>query len=332
MMQATRRRFIAIAAAAGGLPLLPYAARSEAAANPQLRIWSGAALGADATMQIHHPDPAAADRLIKASLLEVERLEKELSLYRADSAISRLNRDGVIDDPPFDLSQVLAASRRYGALTGGAFDVTVQPLWDLYAAHFSRPDASPHGPSPQAIAAAVARVGQDALDVDASRIQFTRPAMSLTLNGIGQGYVTDRIVDLLHAGGVEHAMVDMGETYALGAHPSGEPWLAGIADPKAPNEIVERVMLADRAIATSGGYGTMFDPAGRFNHLFEPQTGRTSWRWLSVSVEAATAAEADALSTAFSLMPEEATAPIVRKLGLVAHFIRRDGSRFVQRA
>jgi thiamine biosynthesis lipoprotein len=332
MMRATRRRFIAIAAAAGGLPLLPFAARSQTAANGQLRIWSGAALGADATMQIHHPDPAAADRLIAASLLEVERLEKEMSLYRADSAISRLNRDGVIDNPPFDLAQVLAESRRYGALTGGAFDVTVQPLWDLYAAHFSRPDASPDGPPAEAIAAAVARVGQDALEVDASRIRFARPAMSLTLNGIGQGYVTDRVVDLLRAGGVEHAMVDMGETYALGDHPSGDPWSVGIADPRAPQQTVERVMLADRAIATSGGYGTMFDPAGRFNHLFEPQTGRTSWRWLSVSVEAATAAQADALSTAFSLMPEDATAPIVRKLGLVAHFIRPDGSRLVQRA
>jgi len=51
-----------------------------------------------------------------------------------------------------------------------------------------------------------------------------------------------------------------------------------------------------------------------------------------VSVEAATATEADALSTAFSVMPEQATAPIVRQLGLVAHFVRPDGSRLVQRA
>ena len=331
-MRATRRRFIAITAAAGGLPLLPLLARSAPAKSPALRVWSGAALGADATMQIHHPDPSAADRLIAASLAEVERLERELSLYRADSAISRLNRDGVLDDPPFDLTQVLAESRRYGALTGGCFDVTVQPLWGLYAAHFSQPDAAPEGPGAEAIARAVARVGQEALDVDASRIRLTRPGMGLTLNGIGQGYVTDRVVDLLRAGGVEHAMVDMGETHALGTHPSGAPWSVGLEDPRAPGQVAERIPLADRAVATSGGYGTQFDPAGRFNHLFEPQTGRTSWRWLSVSVEAATAAQADALSTAFSLMPEEATAPLVRTLGLVAHFVRLDGSRFTQRA
>ena len=95
-MRATRRRFIAITAAAGGLPLLPFAAaRAAPSANPCLRVWSGAALGADATLQIHHPDPAAADRLIAASLAEVERLEQVMSLYRPDSALSRLNRDGV---------------------------------------------------------------------------------------------------------------------------------------------------------------------------------------------------------------------------------------------
>ena len=124
--------------------------------------------------------------------------------------------------------------------------------------------------------------------------------MSVTLNGIGEGYVTDRVVDLLRAGGVEHAMVDMGEIYALGTHPMGQPWSVGLEDPRAPEYIDQRIPLADRAVATSGGYGTMFDPAGQFNHLFEPRTGRTSWRWLSVSVEAATTTEADALSTAFA--------------------------------
>jgi thiamine biosynthesis lipoprotein len=255
-----------------------------------------------------------------------------MSLYRPDSALSRLNRDGFIENPPFDLVRVLSESLRHGEMTGGAFDVTVQPLWDLYAAHFSRPDASVEGPPAEAIAAAVARIGQDALVVEADRIRLARPAMSVTLNGIGEGYITDRVVDLLRAGGVEHAMVNMGEIYALGTHPGGEPWSVGLEDPRGPEKIDQRIPLADRAVATSGGYGTQFDPAGRYNHLFEPRTGRTSWRWLSVSVEAATTTEADALSTAFTLMPEEATAPVVRKLGLVAHFVRTDGSRFEQRA
>jgi len=328
-MKLTRRRFITITAAAGGLPLLPIA---PARADARLRVWSGTALGCDAILQLHHPDAATADRLIAASLAEVERLERIMSLYRPDSALSRLNRDGTLDNPPFDLVRVLSESRRYGAISGGAFDVTVQPLWELYADHFSRPDASPDGPAAAAIAASVARVGQDALDLDPSRLRFTRAGMGVTLNGVGQGYITDRVVELLRAGGVEHALVDMGKTRAIGGHPAGGPWSVGLEDPRAPGAIAERIALTDRAVATAGGYGTLFDEAGRFNHIFEPWSGRTSWRWLSVSVEAATATESNALSNAFAVMPEEATAPVVRAHGLVAHFVRPDGSRMTQRA
>ena len=115
-----RRRFIAIAAAASGMPLL--AARHPASAlTLSLRIWSGVALGADATLQINHPDATEADRLIEQSLAEVERLEAIFSLYRPASALARLNRDGVLDDPPPDLLRLLSESQRFSDLTGGAY-------------------------------------------------------------------------------------------------------------------------------------------------------------------------------------------------------------------
>ena len=157
--------------------------------------------------------------------------------------------------------------------------------------------------------------------------------MRVTLNGIGEGYITDRVVDLLRANGIEHAMVNMGEICALGGHPGGGSLGGGPRRPARAGQAPKRSPLVDRAVATSGGYGTEFDAAGRFNHLFDPRTGHTSWRWLSVSVEAATTTEADALSTAFTLMPEEATAPIVRALGLAAHFVRPDRyAKYTQRA
>lgn len=123
--QLRRRRFFGITAAAAGFPLLPFGA---AAATPRLRIWSGVALGADAMLQVHHPDPATADRLIAAALAEVRRLEAIMSLYQPDSALMRLNRAGALDDPPPDLVRVLGESAEYHALMGGMFDVTVQPL------------------------------------------------------------------------------------------------------------------------------------------------------------------------------------------------------------
>lgn len=328
-MIVSRRRFLGITAAAAGLPLLPI---TPGVAAPLLRVWKGTALGCDAVLQIHHPDAATADRLIAESLAEVRRLEKIMSVYQPESALSQLNRIGNLDDPPFDLVRVLSESRRYSVMSDGAFDVTVQPLWEVYAGHFSQPNASPDGPPPEALADAVAKVGHDKLDIAPARLRFGKQGMGVTLNGVGQGYITDRVVELLRREGVAHALVDMGKTRAIGGHPDGGPWSIGLEDPRAPGSIAERIPLADRSIATAGGYGTLFDVAGRFNHIFEPWSGRTSWRWLSVSVESETATDGNALSNAFALMPAERTEPIVRSLGLAAHFVRPDGSRFVQRA
>lgn len=326
----TRRRFIAISAAGAGLPALPILSRATTERPSSLHGWHGVALGADAMLQINHPDGALAQRLIARSLAEVHRLEQVFSLYRADSALRQLNAAGRLADPPQDLVRILAESAAYSRLTGGAFDVTVQPLWDLYADHFARDFTDPLGPAPDAIATALARVGHAAVTVDARSVGFDRPAMAITLNGIAQGYITDRVAELLLAAGLDQALIDMGETRALGGRPSGGPWLVGLEDPRAPDRVLATLPLRDRAVATSGGYGTPFDAAGRFNHLFDPQSGRTGDRYLSVTVLAATATMADALSTGFSLMGLDATLPIVRQCGASAHFVLPDGSRQVQ--
>jgi FAD:protein FMN transferase len=326
-----RRRFIHISAAAAGMALLPAVGRASptfADARRQLRIWRGVALGADAMLQLHHPDPAAADRLINACLVEVSRLERIFSLYRDDSALSRLNRDGHLTDPPIELVELLGQAESFSKLTAGAFDATVQPLWDLYANHFAAPDADPSGPSEAAIAAVLACVGQEALEIDPLGVSFAKPGMSVTLNGIAQGYITDRIVDLLRRAGIDRSLVDMGETRAIGPRPSGEPWIVGLEDPRAPGHVAERIEIANQAVATSGGYGTLFDAAGRFDHIFDPSTGRTSWRYLSISVIANTATTADALSTAFSLMPTEGIGKIVSRLSIRAHVVPADGKAF----
>jgi len=324
----SRRRFIRISAAAAGMTLLPLdrlrAAPAVEDAGRGLRVWSGVALGADAMLQLHHPDPAEADRLIDACLAEVSRLEAIFSLYRDDSALCRLNRDGRLDGPPIELVELLGQAQGFSRQTAGAFDVTVQPLWDLYAAHFSAPDPDPAGPSRTAIAATLQRVGHQALNVDPARISFARPGMAVTLNGIAQGYVTDRVVDLLRGAGIDRSLVDMGETRAIGPRPSGEPWIVGLEDPKTPGRVAERLQIENQAVATSGGYGTQFDTEGRFNHLFDPATGETSWRYLSVSVIAPDATTGDALSTAFSLMPLDALTSVVAARGVRAHLVMPD--------
>ena len=331
----SRRRFISISAAAAGMALCPaaYGAGALTASEDvgrHLRIWRGVALGADAMLQLNHPNPDKADRMIEACIAEVSRLERIFSLYREDSALCRLNREGRLNDPPVELVELLGRSNEFSRLTGGAFDVTVQPLWQLYAGHFSAPDPDPSGPSKAAIEAALKRVGHQALNIDPARISFARAGMCITLNGIAQGYITDRVVDLLRQHGIDRSLVDMGEIRAIGPRPSGEPWIVGLEDPRAPGHVAEQVGIVNQAVATSGGYGAQFDSAGRFNHIFDPATGATSSRYLSVSVVAPLATTADALSTAFSLMPLDRTGPIIRRLGINAYFVSPEGSRVAQ--
>src|SRR3546814_7545077 len=125
----TRRRFIGITAAASILALAPGALRlAHAAATAQPAhgieplLWRGVALGADAELRLYHPDRAIAQRLLAHSLAEIQRLESLFSLYRDDSALAALNRQGYLDAPPADLLRLLNEGIHYSRLTDGAFD------------------------------------------------------------------------------------------------------------------------------------------------------------------------------------------------------------------
>ena len=297
-----RRRFLTISAAAAGLPLLG-AAGSLAAPERTLHRWSGVAMGARATLLLNHPDAARAQSLIAAVTAEVRRLESVFSLFRTRSDLSRLNRDGFLAGPSADMVVLMAQARDMGEITGGAFDMTVQPLWRLYADHFARPDADPAGPAAAEIERARSLVDYRRVEIDAARIAFSRPGMAVTLNGIAQGYITDKVTDLLRHYGIDNVLVDMGETRAAGNHPDGRPWRAGIRDPEEAAREIETLDLTNMALATSGGYGSPFDPSGRHHHLFDPRNGSSAIRYRSVSVIAPTATVADGLSTALASMP-----------------------------
>ena len=128
--------------------------------------------------------------------------------------------------------------------------------------------------------------------------------MALTLNGVAQGYIADRIADLLRAEGMARVLVDMGEIHAVGSRADGTPWRAGIALPGGDLR-PGSVPLVDRALATSAPLGTVLDPAGRIGHIVDPRTGRPGGLWRQVSVSASRAALADGLSTGFCLMSRD---------------------------
>lgn len=297
-----RRRFL-VTAAACGLPL------AASAAAPAPVEWSGLVLGGVGSIRLYHPDRKAAEALLARVADEARRLERVFSLYDANSDLSRLNRTGILVDPAPELVALLRDAQRVSALTDGAFDPTVQPLWTLYASHFATEGHDPNGPSDAAVRAALGHVGLHHLHVGRDRIALD-PGSALTLNGIAQGAVTDRVVALLRQAGITRALVDMGEPRALG-HADGRPWRVGIADPSDGRGVARQVLLADRAAATSAAYGFEFVPGGRLNHLFDPKTGRSADPRRSLTVLAPDATTADGLSTALALMDAAAIGRVV---------------------
>ncbi len=299
----TRRRFISISAAAAGFALMP--GRRSMAALTDHR-WRGVALGAEAELVLHHENADAVKDLVGMCLAEVRRLEQVFSLYSPVSAVSVLNRDGRLDDPPPELLELLAQARTISERTGGAFDITVQPLWRLYADAV----AISHVPDKAAIDAARRLVDYRAVEISPTSVAFARPGMAITLNGIAQGYITDAVATLLHRHGMTNVLVNMGEIRALGAHPDGRPWRIEL-----DKQGHDPIHLRDRAVATSAGAGFTFGGDPAMHHLFDPSTGRSPDRWQSVSVIAARATIADALSTAFMSMHRTDASHVAAEFG-----------------
>lgn len=282
MSTLTRRRFLTITAAAGAGLLCGGATGGHAA-------WRGTALGADARMVFAGHTLAAAERAIAVCRAEVARLEAIFSLYDETSELSRLNRSGRLASPSGDLLDLMRLAKWFSERTGGAFDCTVQPLWKALAGHYAR-DGRNVPPAPEALREALNAVGHRRLHVTPEEIVLP-PGGAVTLNGIAQGHITDRVAHLLLDLGWSDVLVDLGEVRAL----PGRAWPVRLAASRLGRSI------SDAAVATSAGSGTPLSAAGDWHHLIDPRSGECRNHFTSVSVIARRAVTADALSTALAV-------------------------------
>ncbi len=302
-MKITRRRFLVAAAAlavAGG-------------ARPERLEWRGAALGGEARIVLEGPRDRA-EAALAAAEAEIGRLENIFSLNRQGSELARLNAAGTLEAPSRDLRQVLAAAAHWKRATGGAFDAAVQPLWRHWA---ERPD--------DLVEPALAAVRGAQIGVAPGRVMLS-PGAALTLNGIAQGTIADRVADLLGRHGFLPPVIDTGEMRLMG------PERRAVDLPAAGL----RLGLAEAAVATSVPSALILDASGRRHHLFDPATGESPRWWRSVTVIAPTAEAADALSTGFAVSPSAMVGDLAAGMEDVAVIataadgtVRRFGGRVV---
>lgn len=297
----TRRRFLKITGFAAGLaPCSGLAAKALATeAGEQLfSRWQGVALGARADVSISGLAKQQGEKILQSARREIDRLEQEFSLYRPDSALSKLNKDKRLPFPGSNMLALMSTVDTIHRASQGRFDPTIQPLWQAYAEAKGAPEEN-------ALERARKTIGWQAVSIDTSEIRLTRGG-GLTLNGIAQGYITDRVSNLLRQNGVATALVEVGELSAIGWRSEQTGWDVHLSD--SDGAVIE---LANSSMATSAPDGTVFgqseDSQSRQSHILDPESGRpVQSDWLSATVIHPSAAIADACSTAACLMsPEE---------------------------
>jgi thiamine biosynthesis lipoprotein len=267
----------------------------------------------------------------------LEEINRAISPYLKESEISRFNRYrevGVEFPISDDFMRVMRTAARLYALSDGAWDGTVGPLVDLWG--FGRGGNPGRVPGPEAVAALLADVGFDQIEIRDGALVKRRAAVSLDLSSVGQGYGVDQIVAVLRAAGFTDFLVEVGgEIYGAGTRPDGRAWRVGISRPVAgarPDDIHHVVAVRDQAFSTSGDYRQFFVQHGvRYSHHIDPATGypvRTGP--VSVSILAPESCTfVDGLGTAVLVLGLEKGLALIERLDGVAGLLvveRADGS------
>lgn len=246
-------------------------------------------------------------------------LEDELSYFREDSEVSRLNREA-FDEPVFvsdNVFHLLQFADRMTRETDGAFDITSAILWKAWG--FARREGAI--PTEAELAQAMETVGMRHVELDAElqAVRLLKNGVEINFGGIGKGFALDRCAEQMQAAGIDDFFMHGGQSSII-AHGSrrggktldGRPikrgWSIGISHPMRSGKRLGEIILLDQAVATSGSGMQFFRHQGRrYSHILDPRTGRPAEGMYSVTVVAPDALTADALSTAFFVMGEEAT-------------------------
>jgi len=269
------------------------------------------------------PDMRTAKQSIKAAFAEINKVDKLMSDYKSESEISQVNRDAFRQAVKISKStyEVLQKAVEFSRLSGGAFDVTVGPLvqlWRLAAEANSVPTDTQ-------LEQARSKVGYEKLILDANQtsVRFAVDGMKLDLGGIAKGYAIDKAVEAMQKCGALGAMVDIGGDIRCFGTPSRgkKEWLIGLQDPNEAKEPISTgkpllvLKLKNAAIATSGNYRRFSLVKGKkYSHIINRKSGTATESLSSVTIIAKRALDADALATAVSVMGSEKGLALIEKI------------------
>lgn len=245
-----------------------------------------------------------ATALIDGGFDKIDKLSKIASNYDPQSSLSYLNQNGYIENAPMELVEMIGLSLEYNKITGGAFDISVQPVLNLWSEGLWKESEEVQQ---NKIDEALKLVDSSAIVVDGQNISFKRDSMAVTLGGIAKGYIIEKVIEYLETNGIENAMVNAGgDIETLGKKPDGSKWVISLENPDNTSEKIAAFKVAGEAVTTSGNYYRYFDPEKEAHHIIDPRTGYSAGECISVTIITESATIADILSTSvFVLGPVE---------------------------
>lgn len=281
---------------------------------------------------VAEPGGAARAELRQAVESILAEVDAQMSTYRADSWVSRFNQlgGGSCMPAPAPVLELLRFGARLSRDSGGAFDLTVEPLMNLWG--FGPQSRGERVPGVQEIERARAQVGHGHLRLEGDQV-CKDVAVQLDFDSIAAGQTVDRIAQRLESLRVRRYLVDItGELRARGRKPDGEPWRVAVESPREDRQEAERLLALDgQGVSTSGDYRNYFERDGqRYSHTFDPRSGAPVRHELaSVTVVAASALEADGLSTLLMVLGPRQGAAFAEARGIAAMFVKRAGKDLV---
>ncbi|WP_417222782.1 FAD:protein FMN transferase [Amphritea sp.] len=301
--------------------------------QPQIVSHQGPTMGTSFSVKWVSTDTAV-DAILPAKIDQLlVDVNHSMSTYQDDSELSRINQMSAGESVMLSvgLTQVLKQALEISHTSGGAFDVTVGPLVNLWG--FGPDGRIIRAPADADIEALRQRVGYQYLTLSGEQLTRERNVY-IDLSAIAKGYGVDQVAELLEAAGVNAYLVEVGgELRAKGVKPDGRHWKIAIEAPVSGERIVQRIIKVNNiGIATSGDYRNYFEENGvRFSHTINPVTGKPiNHKLASVTVLAKDCATADALATAMMVLGPDKAEAYAEQQGVEALMIVKSGEGFVE--
>lgn len=283
-------------------------------------------MGTILEFRLYCNDKEVCDKAILEAYSEVKRLDDIFSNYKNNSVLSRVNSfagDGRISVPP-EFIELTSRAIFFSGLTDGAFDITVGKAIEIWSVG----EQKNLMPNRGEIQRAQDCIGFEKIKLypQEKQIELKSPCLSLDFGGVGKGYALDRAVRILRSYGVNRGIVNFGgNIYAMQPPPGEYGWDVGIRHPRDEDEVLTLLKVEDIAVSTSGDYERYFEIKGRhFSHIIDPRDGLPVKSVPSVTVIAHDATDADALSTALSVMKEDKAIKLIEGLNDVGVMIVRE--------